>query len=70
MMNKDETCRYNNCGHQLGPWQPSGVKVDGCYDIQERTCERCGGQQTQFRSVQLDEVAPDLFKLLKEEESK
>ncbi len=52
-----ETCHYSNketgkkCGTQLGPWQPSGIKVQGTSDVMERTCEKCGGQQTRFHST-------------------
>lgn len=61
-----DTCQYNKCGFPLGAWHRSAIKVEGCYDIEERVCEKCGGQQTKFRSSDsaTNEAIHDLFEKL------
>ncbi len=66
MTDNNDQCQYNSCHHPLGPWVPSGLKVEGTSDIMERTCEKCGGMQTQFSSTdpKTNEAIDGLFAAL------
>lgn len=70
-----ETCMYytdkgERCGHPLGPWVPDKVELESVTDVMTRTCEKCGGQQTQFRSTdpQANADIDAIFKLVQEDE--
>jgi hypothetical protein len=69
-----DTCMYwindERCGHPLGPWVPTKVDLDSVTDVMTRTCEKCGGEQSQFRSTdpETNQAIDQLFKELKESE--